>query len=117
MSISLKAKLRWQKKYDCILTVFLRKGKKVMFNCSKIGKCNDSYFLSQPGQVFKLEKVSERYTDEAKFAVQRAKGTYIAAVGRPSLTSGFAQESQIVNPDDVAVRTLNQNIQKAKECQ
>lgn len=45
---------------------------------------------------------------------ERARGAYIAAAGRPDLPFGFAYASQILTPDEVSIRALNLQIQKAK---
>lgn len=71
---------------------------RITFNDVEINMDNVTYSIAQPSHI-ELELLSKRNVDKCEFAVQRAWGAYIAAVGRPVLTTSFAHASKTIAPD------------------
>lgn len=92
----------------------LNDGQKLKFKGGIISKVDRVVTLTQPQQIFKLEKISVFKVELSSFISQRTRGAYIASVCRPDLTFGFAVCSLVTNPDKIAATRLNKFIDIAK---
>lgn len=95
---------------DCKPTKMLLEGNQVMFNGASISFKNGTYAISMKDHITKLQLLDPSIVDKPSFMTQRARGAYIAAVGRPDLTFGFAVASQVLEPDEKSAQELNKLI-------
>lgn len=67
-------------RFDCKPTAFLVDGKKSCFNGEEIAHLGESYFTTQPDQIWKHKELSESNLEKPKFVAEHAMGTQIAGI-------------------------------------
>lgn len=100
--------------FDCRPIQVLQEGQDITFNGAVISRIDKVYIVSQPDQTREIQCVNENNADKLEFLSQRARGVYIASVGRPDLAFGFAVASQVITQDCESVMALNKQIRNSK---
>lgn len=102
-------------KFDCKPTTVFRNGSHLSFNRVEMGLSEKMYSISQLDQAAELQKINKNNVDKTEYIAQRTRGVFLAAVGSPNLTFGFAYASQFVDPDHAALESMDTHIGRAKE--
>lgn len=105
---------KMSKRFDCKPAQTLSEGGTITFNGADIGLVNGIYYMSQNEHINRLANINEEIVDKSEFVTQRARGAYIASVARPDLSFGFAQASQVIEPDKTAAIKMNKHIARSK---
>lgn len=103
------------RKFDCKEATVLDEGFTIKFNGASISIDKGSYCIYQPDHTAKRGHLPHLEVSVESFVFQRARGAYIAAVGRPGLPFGFAHVSKVLKADESCIRFINHFIQLAKE--
>lgn len=102
-------------RFDCKPTKVLRDGRNILFNGTNTELKDRVYKSSQVDHGKRLVLISDVRVIKEELATQRARGAYIASVGRADLTFGFASTSKVIKSDEQAAKYLNKHIMSAMD--